>query len=151
MLWGPLSDRYGRRPIFIICLIVLTGSCIGLALCPTNGYWLLLVLRCLQASGCSSTIALGMGVIGDISEPEERGGFVGIFNLGPMVCVTLNSPCHPAEIFPACPVHWTCHRRRSLRTSRVEIHLLVSRHNGYRMPLFHFPVLSRDHGIRTIF
>jgi MFS family permease len=27
----------------------------------------------------------GAGVIGDISTPEERGGFFGMFNLGPMV------------------------------------------------------------------
>ncbi|KAH6880528.1 major facilitator superfamily domain-containing protein [Thelonectria olida] len=88
MLWGPLSDRYGRRPVFLICLAILIGSCIGLALCPTDAYWLLLVLRCLQAGGCASTIALGMGVCGDISMPEERGGFVGFFNLGPML-----APC----------------------------------------------------------
>ncbi|KPM46500.1 hypothetical protein AK830_g155 [Neonectria ditissima] len=88
MLWGPLSDRYGRRPVFLICLVILIGSCIGLALCPTDAYWLLLVLRCLQAGGCASTIALGMGVCGDISVPEERGGFVGFFNLGPML-----APC----------------------------------------------------------
>ncbi|KAH7139741.1 major facilitator superfamily transporter multidrug resistance [Dactylonectria estremocensis] len=88
MLWGPLSDRYGRRPVFLICLAILIGSCIGLALCPTSAYWLLLVLRCLQAGGCASTIALGMGVCGDITVPEERGGFVGFFNLGPML-----APC----------------------------------------------------------
>ncbi|KAH6962622.1 major facilitator superfamily domain-containing protein [Ilyonectria sp. MPI-CAGE-AT-0026] len=88
MLWGPLSDRYGRRPVFLICLTILIGSCIGLALCPTSAYWLLLVLRCLQAGGCASTIALGMGVCGDITVPEERGGFVGFFNLGPML-----APC----------------------------------------------------------
>jgi hypothetical protein len=27
----------------------------------------------------------GAGVIGDISTPEERGGYFGAFNLGPMV------------------------------------------------------------------
>ncbi|TDZ68043.1 Itaconate transport protein [Colletotrichum trifolii] len=88
MLWGPLSDRYGRRPVFVVCLTVLIGACIGIALCPTDAFWPLLVLRCLQAAGCASTIALGAGVIGDISTPEERGGFFGMFNLGPMI-----SPC----------------------------------------------------------
>ncbi|TEA21034.1 Itaconate transport protein [Colletotrichum sidae] len=88
MLWGPLSDRYGRRPVFVVCLAVLIGACVGIALCPTDAFWLLIVLRCLQAAGCASTIALGAGVIGDISTPEERGGFFGMFNLGPMI-----SPC----------------------------------------------------------
>jgi MFS family permease len=40
-------------------MVVLVGSCIGLALCPTNAFWLLILLRCLQAAGCASTIALG--------------------------------------------------------------------------------------------
>lgn len=31
----------------------------------------------------------GAGVIGDISVPAERGGFFGIFTLGPMVCLVL--------------------------------------------------------------
>ncbi|KXH27035.1 hypothetical protein CSIM01_12610 [Colletotrichum simmondsii] len=88
MLWGPLSDRYGRRPVFLVCLTILIGACIGIAVIPTDAFWLLIVLRCLQAAGCASTIALGAGVIGDISTPEERGGFFGTFNLGPML-----SPC----------------------------------------------------------
>ncbi|KAF6808150.1 major facilitator superfamily [Colletotrichum plurivorum] len=88
MLWGPLSDRYGRRPVFLVCLTVLIGACVGIAVCPRDAFWLLIVLRCLQAAGCASTIALGAGVIGDISTPEERGGFFGMFNLGPMI-----SPC----------------------------------------------------------
>ncbi|KAI1261962.1 MFS general substrate transporter [Xylariaceae sp. FL1019] len=88
MLWGPLSDRYGRRPLFLICLLILIGSSLGLALCPTSAFWLLLLLRALQAGGCASTIALGAGVIGDIATVDERGSFFGYFNLGPML-----APC----------------------------------------------------------
>ncbi|EXJ84722.1 hypothetical protein A1O3_05393 [Capronia epimyces CBS 606.96] len=88
MLWGPLSDRLGRRPMFLICLTILVASCIGLALTPPSAFWLFLLLRALQAGGCASTIALGSGVIGDISTPEERGGYFGMFNLGPML-----APC----------------------------------------------------------
>ena len=102
MFWGTISDYYGRRPTTAACLLVLSVSCIGLALVPTSAYWLLMLLRCLQAAGSASTIAigniylfltlflfsmsvLGAGVIGDISSRAERGGFFGLFMLGPFV------------------------------------------------------------------
>jgi MFS family permease len=59
-----------------------------MALCPTDQFWLLLFLRCFQSGGSASTIALGAGVIGDISTVKERGGYFGMFNLGPML-----APC----------------------------------------------------------
>lgn len=85
MLWGTIADKVGRRPVFIACLLTLCLSCVGLALTPTNAYWLLVLLRCLQAAGSASTIALGAGVIGDIAEPAERGGFFGLWGIGPMI------------------------------------------------------------------
>lgn len=88
MLWGPISDRYGRRLVYLVCLSILVLSSIGMALCPTNHFWLLLFLRCFQSGGSASTIALGAGVIGDISTVTERGGYFGMFNLGPMI-----APC----------------------------------------------------------
>ena len=60
MFWGTLADRVGRRPIFLACLLVLCLSCICLALIPTSAYWALMLLRCIQAAGSASTVALGM-------------------------------------------------------------------------------------------
>ncbi|KAF2818556.1 MFS general substrate transporter [Ophiobolus disseminans] len=88
MLWGPISDRHGRRLVYLVCLSILVASSIGMALCPTEHFWLLLCLRCFQSGGSASTIALGAGVIGDISTTSERGGYFGMFNLGPML-----APC----------------------------------------------------------
>lgn len=59
------------------------GASIGLA--NTHVYWLLVVLRCIQASGSASVIAIGSGTIGDLAPPAERGGFMGAFSLGPML------------------------------------------------------------------
>ncbi|OCH87319.1 MFS general substrate transporter [Obba rivulosa] len=84
MFWGTLADRWGRRPMFLACTLVLALSCVGLALVPTNMYWLLMLLRCIQAAGSASTIALGAGVIGDIAAQYERGKFFGVWNIGPM-------------------------------------------------------------------
>ncbi|KAI0275306.1 MFS general substrate transporter [Gloeopeniophorella convolvens] len=89
MFWGTLSDRLGRRPIMFACLATLSLSCVGLALVPTSAYWLLMLLRCVQAAGSASTVALGAGIIADVATPAERGGFFGLFGLGPMVGPTL--------------------------------------------------------------
>ncbi|KAL1760967.1 major facilitator superfamily domain-containing protein [Schizophyllum commune] len=83
--WGTLADRYGRRLSFIACLTLLALSCVGLALTPTSAYWLLMLLRCVQAAGSASTVALAAGVIVDIAEPAERGTFFALCNLGPQV------------------------------------------------------------------
>ena len=101
MFWGTISDYFGRRPITAACLLILSLSCVGLALVPTSAYWLLMVLRCLQATGSASTFIIGniylfltlffismsagAGVVGDISSRTDRGGFYGLFMLGPLV------------------------------------------------------------------
>ena len=59
MVFGTLADQLGRRPMFCGCLIILALTCVGLALVPTSAYWLLLLLRGIQAAGSASTIALG--------------------------------------------------------------------------------------------
>ncbi|KAL0575210.1 hypothetical protein V5O48_006749 [Marasmius crinis-equi] len=85
MFFGTLADNVGRRLIYASCLLILSLSCVGMALVPTDAYWLLLLLRCFQSAGSASTIALGSGVIGDIAEPAERGGFYGLFQSGPLI------------------------------------------------------------------
>ncbi|KZS95891.1 MFS general substrate transporter, partial [Sistotremastrum niveocremeum HHB9708] len=85
VFWAPFGDRYGRRIVFILCMALLCLSCVGLALVPTNAYWLLLLLRCFQAAGSASTVALAAGLIVDIAPPSERGMFLGAYTLGPMV------------------------------------------------------------------
>lgn len=131
MFWGTLADRIGRRPIFLACLLVLCLDCIGLALVPTSAYWLLMLLRCIQAAGSASTIALGMcvststpcidftralgaGLIGDITTPAERGGFFGISSMVPQVCdgIILSVQCTliPHPVGTDCR---TLYRRRT--------------------------------------
>ncbi|OCF32300.1 hypothetical protein I316_05968 [Kwoniella heveanensis BCC8398] len=84
-IWGSAGDCYGRRPVFIACLSVYLLSCVGTALCPTSAYWLLMLMRVLQATGGSALIAVGTGVVADIATPQERGRYLGLFNLGTTV------------------------------------------------------------------
>lgn len=86
-VWGPISDVKGRRVAYCCTFAVFLGACIGLA--ETKNYTTLIVLRCLQSAGSASTIAIGSGVIGDITTREERGGFMGIFQAGLLVPVAV--------------------------------------------------------------
>ena len=81
-IFAAISDSVGRRPTYMFCFIVYVASNIGLAL--TKKYWLLMLLRAIQATGNSATVALGAGVIADIATPNERGGYLGIFGVGPL-------------------------------------------------------------------
>ncbi|GKZ63437.1 hypothetical protein AnigIFM49718_011845 [Aspergillus niger] len=76
-LWGPISDVKGRRIAYIGTLFVAVCACIGLA--ETRNYTMLIIFRCLQSTGSASTVAIGSGVIGDITTREDRGGFMGFF------------------------------------------------------------------------
>jgi multidrug resistance protein len=86
-LWGPVSDVKGRRIAYCGTFLVFLAACIGLA--ETKNYATLIVLRCLQSTGSASTIAIGSGVIGDITTRADRGGFMGIFQAGLLVPVAI--------------------------------------------------------------
>jgi MFS family permease len=64
----------------VYTLLLYFGSNVALALIANSA--MLLTFRALQAIGSSSTIALGAGVIADISAPHERGGYIGWFSGG---------------------------------------------------------------------
>lgn len=79
-VFGDLADTIGRRPVFIIGFVVYIGACIGLAL--QNSFAALLVLRCLQSAGTSSTVAISVSVAADVSTHSERGKYMGLVTSG---------------------------------------------------------------------
>lgn len=89
-------------------MLILALSSMGLALTPTSAYWLLMLLRAVQAAGSASTVSLskcivvtenllltlcwaGVGVIADIANPGERGMYVGVMTLGGVVSLLCGS------------------------------------------------------------
>ena len=75
-----MSDNSGRRFSFILCFIIFIIANVGLAL-QTN-YAALLVLRMVQAFGCSAAIALCTAVVADIATSAERGKYMGYATSG---------------------------------------------------------------------
>lgn len=86
-VFGDLADMTGRRPAYVLGFIIYIGANTGLAL--QNDYVALLLLRCLQSTGSSGTVALGNGVVADIASSGERGRFMGIAQFGPMAAPAL--------------------------------------------------------------
>ncbi|CAH0033886.1 unnamed protein product [Clonostachys rhizophaga] len=104
-IFGAVSDTGGRRLAFVLTLSVYTAS--NLALAFTSNYPMLMVLRGLQAAGSAATISISAGVISDIADPNERGGFMGTNAgirmtgqaIGPIIGGALNSAWDFRSIF----------------------------------------------------
>jgi multidrug resistance protein len=83
MFFGDMADQMGRRPVYILTLCIYLVANIALAL--QSNYAALLVLRALQSTGSSGTIALGNAVMADIATPAERSGYISYVQAGMMV------------------------------------------------------------------
>lgn len=86
-VFGDLADMLGRRPIYILGFVVYIGANVGLAL--QDSYAALFVLRCLQSTGSSGTVAIGNGVVADIASSGERGTYMGYATFGLMAAPAL--------------------------------------------------------------
>jgi multidrug resistance protein len=75
-LFGPFSDSAGRRPTYLITLLIYSAGNLGLALNKDN-YAVLIVLRALQSLGASAAFAVSYGVVADVCVPSERGKMLG--------------------------------------------------------------------------
>ncbi|BBK29578.1 DHA1 family bicyclomycin/chloramphenicol resistance-like MFS transporter [Stella humosa] len=69
LVYGPASDRFGRRPALLFGLVVYGAGSLACALAPTIG--VLLAGRALQAAGACAGMALVRAIIRD-TYPRER-------------------------------------------------------------------------------
>jgi len=70
LVWGPLSDKYGRRPVL---LVGLTGYTIASVLCAVSlNVYQLIFFRILQAAGGSAANALATAIVKDMYLGRKR-------------------------------------------------------------------------------
>ena len=75
--WGKLSDLYGRKPIFMIGIVIfLIGSALS-GLSQNMG--MLILFRGIQGIGAGSLFPVALAIIGDMFTPAERGKYQGLF------------------------------------------------------------------------
>ncbi|PPF79079.1 MFS transporter [Subtercola sp. Z020] len=76
-IYGKLSDIFGRRPLFIIAIVIfLIGSLLsGLS----TSMYELAVFRGIQGLGAGGLMALPLAIMGDMLAPRERAKYQGYF------------------------------------------------------------------------
>lgn len=70
LFWGPVSDKYGRRPILLIGLSIYIFASVGCAL--SSSIYQLIIFRVLQAIGGSAAEAVAMAMVKDAYEGRKR-------------------------------------------------------------------------------
>ncbi len=87
---GKLSDRYGRRPVILLSLLIMAIDYVVMVFAPTM--WLLLVTR-IVGGITAATYATANAFVADISKPEDKAANFGLlgaafgigFVIGPLM------------------------------------------------------------------
>jgi len=75
-LYGKLGDVHGRKPLFIIAILVFL---LGSALCGTaQNMWELVIFRAVQGVGAGGLFPLTLAMVGMIVPPRDRGRYQGL-------------------------------------------------------------------------
>ncbi len=74
---GKLSDDFGRKNLFLGCVVLFTGSSMLCAIAPN--VYLLIVFRVLQAVGGGAFMPSAAGIVSDVFGAKNRGTAIGLF------------------------------------------------------------------------
>ncbi|MDD4137558.1 MAG: multidrug effflux MFS transporter [Methanoregula sp.] len=70
LFWGPLSDKYGRRPVLLTGLAIYIAASAACAL--SWDIWHLIFFRILQATGGSAAAAVATAMVKDVYDGRKR-------------------------------------------------------------------------------
>src|SRR5688572_24639360 len=93
LVYGPLSDRFGRKPLLLCGLVLYLVGSIAAALAPSAGF--LIVARMAQAVGSCAGLVLGRAMIRDAYPRERAASVMGYVStamaVAPMIAPLLGS------------------------------------------------------------
>jgi DHA1 family bicyclomycin/chloramphenicol resistance-like MFS transporter len=87
LVHGPLSDRYGRRPVLLIGLALFVVGSVVCLFAPTVE--VLLGARILQAVGSSAGVTLSRAIVRDCYDRDRSASMIGYVTMGMAVAPTL--------------------------------------------------------------
>lgn len=91
LFYGPISDRFGRKPPLYTGFVLYALGALGCAL--ANSMFMLISMRVLQALGGCAGLVIGRAIVRDRCQPHEAARVFSILmmivSLGPIVAPTL--------------------------------------------------------------
>ncbi|SFX77737.1 multidrug effflux MFS transporter [Marinospirillum alkaliphilum] len=88
LVWGPVSDRYGRKPVMLLGLMLYTLAALGSSLAASLEA--LILWRILQGAAMGAAIMCGRALVRDLFDDPVRGARVmslGLSGLGILACL----------------------------------------------------------------
>jgi DHA1 family bicyclomycin/chloramphenicol resistance-like MFS transporter len=79
LFYGPLSDRFGRRPLLLAGFVIFTGASALAAAAASIG--LLIAARLFQAVGASAGMVLGRAMVRDVHERDKSASVMGYITM----------------------------------------------------------------------
>ena len=88
LVWGPVSDRFGRRPVLLAGMSSYVLASIGCALSPSIDT--LIAWRVLQGMAMGAAVMCGRAIVRDLYEPAEGATVMskGLSGLGIIACLS---------------------------------------------------------------
>lgn len=82
LIWAPVSELYGRRPVYIVCMFIFT--LLILPACLATSLTEILVIRFFGALFGAALIANSAGTVVDISTEETRALVLSLWSIAPL-------------------------------------------------------------------
>ncbi|PFH50474.1 hypothetical protein AMATHDRAFT_3957 [Amanita thiersii Skay4041] len=79
LLFTPVANVYGRRPVYLITILIGFVTAVGAA--QATSYGGLIAARAINGFGTSSSMSLGAGTVVDLFFVHQRGKAMGVFTL----------------------------------------------------------------------
>ena len=88
LVWGPLSDRFGRRPVLLWGLAAYTVAALGSTLAPSMA--LLITWRVVQGAAMGAVVMCARAIVRDLYTPLEGAKVMsrGLSGLGVLACLS---------------------------------------------------------------
>ena len=88
LIWGPLSDRFGRRPVLLVGLAAYVLASVGCVLSPSMH--LLIVWRALQGAAMGAAVVCARAIVRDLYPPAQGARVMskGLSGLAVVACLS---------------------------------------------------------------